>query len=135
MYYITDKPIDLDVIVNSVSSPEAGAISAFIGVTRNFTGDEKVNYLFYEAYHSMAIQQMEKIGQLIREKFPIKKIAITHRIGKVKIEEASVVIAVSANHRDQAIHACHHAIDILKELVPIWKKEFLKDGNQKWIAN
>lgn len=135
MFSITEHPIDLNSVVNSVSNPESGAVSTFIGVTRNFTGDEKVNYLFYEAYHSMAIKMMEEIGRLTKEKYPIRKIAITHRIGKVEIEEASVVIAVSASHRDQAIRACHYAIDTLKEIVPIWKKEFFIDGNQKWIAN
>jgi len=122
-------------MVSKVSSPKAGGIATFIGVTRNFTGDQKVDYLFYEAYHKMALIQMEKIGQMIKDKYPVLKVAITHRLGRVDIEEASVIIAVSASHRASAIEACHYAIDILKDLVPIWKKEFMLDGSEKWIAN
>ncbi len=135
MFFITDQTIDLDTVVASVASPEAGAISTFIGVTRNFTDELQVDFLDYEAYDAMAIQQMEKVGRKIQEKYPIQKIAITHRIGKVSIGEMSVVIAVSASHRKEAIEACHDAIDILKEIVPVWKKEFMTDGSQKWLAN
>lgn len=135
MFEITKTKINTDAIVESVSTPEAGAISTFIGVTRNFTGDLDVDYLYYEAYHEMAIKMMQKIGAMALEKYDIKKISIVHRIGKVKIKEASVVIAVSSSHRKDAIEACHYAIDTLKDLVPIWKKEFLTDGNKKWIAN
>ena len=135
MFSITEKPINPNEIIAHVSSPEAGAISTFIGITRNFTGSEKVEYLEYEAYHSMAIRMMEELARLTREKYPVKKIAIAHRIGKVAVEEASVVIAVSASHRDAAIRGCYFAIDTLKETVPIWKKEFFADGQKKWIAN
>ena len=135
MFYITDQPIDLDSIVASVASPEAGAISTFIGVTRNFTADFQVAYLFYEAYHTMAIQQMAEVARKIQEKYTLQKVAMTHRIGKVVVGEASVVIAVSASHRKDAINACHDAIDLLKEIVPIWKKEYMTDGTQQWLAN
>lgn len=135
MVEITENIIDPNELVQKVGSPEAGAISTFIGVTRNFTGPHQVDYLFYEAYHSMAIKQMEKLAQMVKEKFPILKVAITHRLGKVVIGEASVVIAVSSSHRGEAIEACHYAIDTLKDIVPIWKKEFMTDKSQKWIAN
>ncbi len=135
MFEIVEERIDIDSVIADVSSPKAGAISTFIGVTRNFTGSFQVDYLFYEAYHSMALHLMKRIGEQAKEKYDVEKIAIVHRIGKVIIEEASVVIAVSASHRDAAIHACHYAIDTLKEIVPIWKKEFMKDGEQKWIGN
>ena len=135
MFYIVDKPIDPNRIIASVTLPEAGAISTFIGVTRNFTGQDGVEFLFYEAYRSMAFRMMEKIARSAKDRYPIKEIAITHRIGKVPVGEASVMIAVSASHRAEAIGACHFAIDMLKEIVPIWKKEFLTDGSQKWIAN
>ena len=135
MFEIAESEIDINSVVAKVSSPGAGAISTFIGVSRNFTGGMQVNYLFYEAYHSMAVRLMEKIAEKTREKFKIEKIAMTHRVGKVEIEEISVVIAVSAGHREAAIRACHYAIDTLKEIVPIWKKEFMTDGQQKWMAN
>lgn len=135
MFEIVDQKIDTDAVIESVSTPEAGAISTFIGVTRNFTGDLDVDYLDYEAYYEMAIKMMQKIGAMALERYDIKKVSIVHRIGKVKIKEASVVIAVSSSHRRPAIEACHYAIDTLKELVPIWKKEFLVNGDKKWIAN
>jgi molybdopterin synthase catalytic subunit len=135
MFEIVNEEINTDAVIQSVASPEAGAISTFIGVTRNFTGTLDVDYLDYEAYHEMAIKMMQKIGVMASEKFDIKKISIVHRIGKVKIKEASVVIAVSASHRKSAIEACHYAIDTLKDIVPIWKKEFLASGEKKWIAN
>ena len=135
MFQITSEKIIHDDIVKKVSSPKAGAISTFIGVTRNYTADLSVDYLFYEAYEKMSIKMMERIGEWTKQKFDIEKIAISHRIGRVNIEEASVVIAVSSGHRKAAIEACHYAIDTLKEKVPIWKKEFLTDGKQIWIAN
>lgn len=135
MFEIVESEIDVDRVAARVSSPEAGAIVTFVGLTRNFTGDMKVELLEYEAYHAMAISQMEKIGRDAVDKFDIRKIAITHRIGKVGIEEASVIIAVSASHRRPAFQACEYAIDTLKEVVPIWKKEWLTDGKQIWIAN
>lgn len=135
MFEITENEIDTNAIISKVSVPQAGAISTFVGVTRNYTGDQQVEYLFYEAYDSMALAMMEKISEEAKQKYDIEKIAITHRIGKVAVEEASVVIAVSAGHRRAAIEACHFAIDRLKEIVPIWKKEFMVDGKTEWIAN
>lgn len=135
MFQITNKTIDHGEMITKVSSPKAGAISTFIGVTRNYTAHLSVDYLFYEAYEKMSIKMMTRIGGWAKEKFDIEKIAMTHRIGRVNIEEASIIIAVSSGHRKAAIDACHYAIDTLKEKVPIWKKEFLKDGNQMWIAN
>ncbi len=135
MFEIVDCRISTEDLVNKVSSPRAGAISTFIGITRNFTGDQQVSYLFYEAYHSMALKQMRKIGEDAQAMFDIERIAISHRIGKVDIEEASVVIAVSASHRESAFRACQYAIDTLKKVVPIWKKEHMVDGKRKWIGN
>ena len=135
MLKVTEETLDINAICNLVSSPSAGAISTFIGTTRNYTGKNKVKYLVYEAYHSMAISMMKKLAAEVEAKYDIEKIAIHHRIGKVDIEEASVVIAVSSGHRKPAIQACHYAIDRLKEIVPIWKKEFMEDGKEEWIAN
>ncbi len=135
MYEITDKKIDVESVVAKVSSPKAGAITTFIGVTRNNTREQQVIYLFYEAYHSMALRLMEKIGEQAKNTFEIQKIAITHRTGRVDVGEASVVIAVSAGHRQAAFNACQFGIDTLKEIVPIWKKEFMVNGDEEWIAN
>ncbi len=135
MIEITDQTIDVEAIVQKVSSPKAGAISTFIGTTRNYTGEKQVVYLFYEAYHSMALSMMEEICQQAKKEYDIEKISIVHRIGKVEIEEASVAIAVSAGHRQAAFKACQFAIDKLKDIVPIWKKEHMADNSQEWIAN
>jgi len=135
MFEIVDKKIEVGSVISRVSSPEAGAISVFIGTTRNHTDSQRVEYLYYEAYRSMSLRMMRKINHDVIRKFGVEKMAITHRIGKVAVEEASVVIAASAGHRDAAFKACRYAIDTLKEIVPIWKKEFMKDGSRKWIAN
>lgn len=135
MHEIVESPIDINAVIQKVSTPKAGGISTFIGVTRDFTGPYDVSYLFYEAYDSMAIKMMERIADDAMKKFDIEKMAITHRIGKVAVEEVSVVIAVSAAHRGDAFKACEYAIDTLKEIVPIWKKEHMVDGEEKWIAN
>lgn len=134
-YQIIDHEIDVLSLVKKVSKPEAGATTTFIGTSRNFTGNQAVSYLFYEAYESMALKLIEKIGNDAISKFKITDIAITHRIGKVDIEEASVVIAVSASHREPAFEACQYAINTLKRIVPIWKKEFMENGKEMWIGN
>lgn len=134
-YQIVDEEIDIQALIKRVSKPAAGCTISFIGTSRNFTGNQAVSYLFYEAYKSMALRLMEKIGNDAISKFKITDIAITHRIGKVEIEAASVVIAVSASHREEAFQACQYAINTLKKIVPIWKKEFMENGNEMWIGN
>lgn len=135
MLRITENKLDVEAICSLVSTPKSGAIATFIGITRNYTGKNRVRYLEYEAYDAMAISMMGKIVQEAKEQFDIEQIALHHRVGKVTIEEASVIIAVSSAHRKPAIQACHYAIDRLKEIVPIWKKEFFEDGRKEWIAN
>ena len=132
---LTDKEIDITQILADVSSPSAGAIATFIGTTRNYTTDKEVTYLDYEAYDSMAISMMEEVCLEAKRDFDIEKISMVHRLGKVVVEETSVFIAVSAGHRKAAFEACQFAINRLKEIVPIWKKEFMADGSEKWIAN
>ena len=134
MFEIHDKPIDVSSLIAAVSDPEAGAIATFIGTTRDNNEGRSVTNLEYEAYPEMAIAEMQRIGDTAREKWPIKAIAIAHRIGTVPIGEASVVIAVSSPHRAAAFEACRFAIDRLKEVVPIWKKEHF-DGGEVWIGS
>ena len=131
---ITDLPIDADAVVARAASPAAGAISAFHGVVRDNSLGRRVQYLFYEAYPPMALKEMQRLEDEVRARWTIERMAITHRIGRVEIGEASVVIAVSSPHRREAIEACHHAIDRLKQTVPIWKKEFW-EGGEIWIEN
>lgn len=132
MYKIIDKEIDINEIINMVKNPKAGAIVTFIGTTRDFSRGKKVLSLEYDAYVIMAERKLREIGEEIKKKWDIENIAIVHRIGKLYIGEASVGIAVSSAHRKEAFEACHYAIDRLKEIVPIWKKE-VYEGKEVWI--
>lgn len=133
MFEIVDQPIDAEAVTARVASDAAGAVCTFIGTTRDHNDGRRVLRLEYEAYPEMAIAEMGRIGDTARQRWPIEKIAITHRIGVVPIGEASVVIAVSSGHRKAAFEACHFAIDRLKEVVPIWKKEHY-EGGEIWIG-
>jgi molybdopterin synthase catalytic subunit len=134
MYEIVDHEIDAAAVTAAVATPTAGASVTFAGTTRDHNDGRAVTRLEYEAYPEMALAEMRKIGEAARQRWPIERIAITHRIGVVPIGEASVVIAVSSAHRAAAFAACHFAIDRLKEVVPIWKKEHF-DGGEVWIGS
>ena len=134
MHEIVASPIDMNDLVAKVASPRAGGISTFLGVVRDNSLGRKVRYLLYEAYPPMALKEMEAIEREMRGRWEIEKVAMTHRIGRLEIGEASVAIAVSSAHRLEAIEACHFAIDRLKQTVPVWKKEFW-EGGEVWIEN
>lgn len=134
MFEIHDKSIDVGKVITAVSDPGAGAIATFIGTTRDNNDGRDVTTLEYEAYPEMAVAEMRRIGDVAGERWPISSIAIAHRVGIVPIGEASVVIAVSSPHRAAAFEACRFAIDRLKEVVPIWKKEHFK-GGEVWIGS
>lgn len=134
MFKIVDHPIDTDAVIAAAADPASGATVTFIGTTRNENDGRQVTRLEYEAFPEMAISEMQKIGATILERWPITRVAIVHRIGVVPIGEASVVIALSAAHRRAAFEACHYAIDRLKEVVPIWKKEHFI-GGEVWIGS
>jgi molybdopterin synthase catalytic subunit len=110
-----------------------GAVAASIGVVREVSRGKRVSYLEYEAYPEMAIAKIRQIEEEIRNKWEIEQIAVHHRIGRLRIGEASVVIAVSAPHRQQALGACAYAIERLKQIVPVWKKEVSSDGSH-WVG-
>ncbi len=133
MFRVSDKPIDLQELVNYVSDPEAGAIATFIGTTRNNNEGRKVIALDYDGYAEMAEKELARIGDDAKTKWPICRMAIVHRLGPVQITEASVIIAVSAGHRDAAFAACRFAIEEIKKTVPIWKKE-VYEGGEVWIG-
>jgi molybdopterin synthase catalytic subunit len=133
MIKIVRAPIDLNEVLRSVKSPEAGAIDIFIGTTRNHSNGKEVLSLVYEAYEPMALKFMEAIVAEAHRRWTINRIAIVHRVGKVEIGEASAIVAVSAVHRREAFEACRYAIDTLKEDVPIWKKEVFSDG-EAWVG-
>lgn len=133
MIAIVESIISTNDVLNSVQDPAAGGINLFIGTTRNHSSGKNVLHLEYEAYQPMALLQMEAIAAHIKHSWQIKHLSIVHRIGRVEIGEASVVIAVSSVHRKEAFEACRHAIDVLKRDVPIWKKEFFADGSV-WVG-
>jgi len=133
MFCVTDKPIHLQELVDFVTDPEAGAIATFIGTTRNNNEGRKVIALDYEAYPEMAEKELTRLGEEARKKWQICRMAIVHRVGPVQITEPSVIIAVSAAHREAAFAACRFAIEEIKKTVPIWKKE-VYEGGEIWIG-
>lgn len=131
---IMDQIINLQELTDFVADPAAGAMATFVGTTRDTNEGRRVVRLEYECYPGMAEKEMRKIAEEALTRWPIKKVAIIHRIGRVDIGEASVAIAVSSGHRHAAFEACHYAINQLKETVPIWKKE-LYEGGELWIGS
>jgi molybdopterin synthase catalytic subunit len=133
MFEVVEHAIDLARLVRAVGRADAGAIATFLGTTRDHNAGREVVRLEYEAYPGMAVAEMRRIGEVAVERFGAKAVAIVHRVGTVEIGETSVAIAVSAAHRDAAFKACRFAIDRLKEIVPIWKKEHYR-GGETWIG-
>ncbi len=132
-FRLSDAPLSLEAVVDEVRSDEAGAIATFLGTTRIESRGRTVLHLDYEAYEGMAEQVMAEIAEELKGRYDIREIAIHHRTGRIEIGEASVVIAVSAPHRQDALAACKDAIDTLKEKVPLWKKE-VYEGGEEWIG-
>jgi molybdopterin synthase catalytic subunit len=132
MIDIVETAIDLEPLVENVRKNTNGAVVTFLGVVRSFSRGRNVLYLEYEAYRDMAVRKMEQIAAEVREKWTIDDIAILHRVGHLEVGERSVAIAVGAPHRKAAFEACEYAIDRLKEIVPIWKKE-VWEGGDAWI--
>lgn len=116
-----------------VADPAAGGTVVFVGTVRNQTMGKPVIKLEFEAYEPMAIKEMKKIADAVKNKWNALKFSIHHRIGSLDIGEIAVIIAVSTPHRKAAFDACEYAIDTLKETVPIWKKEVFEDG-EVWVA-
>ncbi|GAB4543624.1 MAG: molybdenum cofactor biosynthesis protein MoaE [Anaerolineae bacterium] len=133
-FRVTSDPITLDEVAAMVVQPHTGALATFAGVVRNVSGGKAVAYLEYEAYQEMAIAKMRQIADEARARWPqVVDIAIVQRIGHLDVGDVAVVIAVSSRHRDEGcFEACRYAIDRLKEIVPVWKKEVGPDG-QEWV--
>jgi molybdopterin converting factor subunit 1 len=127
-FAIVRTPIESRTLTERVQRPEDGAVIVFEGVVRNNTKGRHTEYLEYECYEQMALEQMARIGREIASGSAIGRIAIVHRLGRLQVGEASVAVAVSAPHRGAAFDAARQGIDRLKREVPIWKKEFFSDG-------
>jgi molybdopterin synthase catalytic subunit len=132
-FLLSGEPLSLEQVASEVASDEAGAIATFVGTTRSQSRGREVVRLEYEAYAGMAEAEMERIADDLKERHELLEVAIHHRVGPVEIGETSVVIAVSAPHREAALAACKEAIDTLKQTVPLWKKE-LYVGGEAWIG-
>jgi molybdopterin synthase catalytic subunit/molybdopterin converting factor small subunit len=132
-FRITDAPLDLAAAAAEAASDEAGAVATFVGTVRRNSRGRDVLYLEYEAFAEMAEPMLAKLADELIAKHGLCKVAIHHRVGRVEIGEASVVIAVSAAHRAAALDACHEAIDTLKDTIPLWKKEVYA-GGEEWIG-
>jgi molybdopterin synthase catalytic subunit len=133
-FHVTDQPIDMQALANLVASPGAGATATFAGHVRDNARGRGVQVLEYEAYEEAAEKALAQIGAEIRERWGVEGVAITHRVGRLMVGEVSVGIAVSSAHRSEAFDACRHAIERIKQIVPIWKKEFYSDG-ETWIGS
>lgn len=134
MFVITDKPIDVQEVIDKVVDRKQGAISTFIGIAREFTRGKKTLKLTYDAYVPMAEKKLAEIGEEIQKQYPDAIVAISHRIGELQISDIAVAIAVSTPHRPEAFAASRYAIERIKEIVPIWKKEHWEDG-EMWIGD
>lgn len=133
MIKITEKPIDVQKVIDTANSLGAGAVNVFIGTVRNTAHGKNVVWLEYEAYESMAVAEIRKIIDEASHRWPLLGWAVSHRVGTLKPAEVSVVVAVSAPHRRESFEACQFIIDSLKTKVPIWKKEVFEDG-EEWVS-
>ena len=125
---LTQDPINARALAEELQQDQDGAVVTFEGIVRNNSGGRATQFLEYEAYEPMALAKMREICDELRAEFPVDRIGMVHRLGRLEIGEASVVIVVTSPHRKPAFEACRQAIDRLKRLVPIWKREYFTDG-------
>lgn len=125
---IVERPIDVQALAAQVEEAEAGAVCTFAGLVRNHSRGQRVTHLEYHAYQEMAEKKLRQVAEEIAERFGVTRLAIEHRVGVLRIGDVAVGIASASAHRDAAFKACRYAIDRIKQIVPIWKKEFGEDG-------
>ena len=133
MFKITSDVITGDEVRRAVEAPVAGAVVLFFGTVRNNTDGRPTKYLEYEAYPPMAEKKMEEIAGEISNRWDIHRVAMIHRVGRLEIGEVSVAVAVASPHRKDGFEACQYAMDRLKQIVPIWKREVWADGEAEWV--
>jgi len=125
---IVETPIDMQALAAHVEEAESGAVCTFAGLVRNHSRGQRVTHLEYQAYREMAEKKMRQVAEEIEERFGVTRLAMEHRVGALRIGEVAVGIAAASPHRDAAFKACRYAIDRIKQIVPIWKKEFGENG-------
>jgi molybdopterin synthase catalytic subunit len=133
MIRLTHEPIDYHALTEAVRRPGCGGVALFLGTVRDLTGDQVTVALDYEAYPAMAEKKLAEVEAETRARWPVGDVALVHRLGRLEVGEVSVAVAVSCPHRAEAFEACRYAIDRLKEVVPIWKKDILPGGAAEWI--
>ena len=129
---ITREPLKRDELIAAVSHAGVGGIVVFEGVVRDNARGKQIRYLEYDVYPEMAVQQIRAIVAKAEQRWGVERVAVAHRIGRLEIGEASVIIVVAAPHRGEAFDACRYIIDTLKTTVPIWKKEVATNG-EEWV--
>jgi molybdopterin synthase catalytic subunit len=131
LFEVVQDAISVDDVVQRLADPAIGAVTTFVGVVRGSTDGRETLYLEYEAYPEMAVRTLSQVGEEVQGCWPeICQVAIVHRVGRLEVGETAVVIALSAPHRRQTFDALHYAIDRVKEIVPIWKREVWADGSE-----
>jgi molybdopterin synthase catalytic subunit len=134
LFAVVEGKIDVGAMIEGAQRPDCGAVCTFVGTTRvDESGGNAVEYLEYEAYRPMADRKLEEIGAEIEERWDVGHVAIVHRVGRVDPGEASVAIVVASPRRGPAFEASRHAIERIKEIVPIWKREVWSDG-YVWVG-
>ena len=130
---IVSEAIDCRAVIDEVTGVDRGAVLTFAGTVRNTNLGRTVRSIDYHAYESMACKELEKLELETTDRWPGVKIRIVHRIGRLELGEASVFIAAAGAHRDESFAALRHAIDLLKENAPVWKRELYEDGSEAWL--
>jgi len=133
MIRLTCEPIDYHALTEAVRSNQSGAVVLFLGTVREMTQGKKTMALDYEAFPEMAEAKMQELIDSAKQKWPIDKVGLIHRLGHLELGDISMALAVSCPHRQQAFEAGKYLIDELKILVPIWKKENWADGSTEWV--
>jgi molybdopterin synthase catalytic subunit len=133
MIRLVSEPIDHAALTEMVRRMDCGAVVTFLGTVRDLTDDRVTVALDYEAHASMAEKKLAEIEQATRARWPVGEMALVHRLGHLDVGEVSVAVAVSCPHRGEAFEACRFAIEQLKKLVPIWKRENWADGSTEWV--
>jgi molybdopterin synthase catalytic subunit len=133
MVHLTTDPIDYHALTEQVRRPGCGGVVLFLGTVRDLTDGRVTAALDYEAYPGMAEKKLAEVEAETRARWPVGEMALVHRLGHLDVGDVSVAVAVSCPHRAEAFEACRYAIDRLKQVVPIWKKEYWSDGTTEWV--
>ena len=131
---ITTAPISVEVVAKMVKRDCHGALVTFTGVVRDSSEGHRVLFMEYEVFGEMALKKLAEIADEVRARWQPLDIAISHRVGKLEVGEVALAIAVASPHRKEAFAACQYAVDRIKEIVPIWKKEIREDGGV-WVTS